>query len=102
MLWNSAGPFWFRMNQAHKKGGPFRIRLFENRSAASLVCKCDVDPAAFLIEEDVAGSKSEEGMILAHADISTWMPFGAALADEDVSCDDDFATELFHAETLAV
>lgn len=87
---------------SHKKGGPFRIRLFENRSAASLVCKCDVDPAAFLIEENVAGSKSEEGMIFAHADISTWMPFSAALADEDVSCDDDFATELFDAETLAV
>jgi hypothetical protein len=30
------------------------------------------------------------------------MPFSAALADEDVSCDDDFATELFDAETLAV
>jgi len=50
-----------------------------------------VDPAAFAVEKDLAVAQCEEGVVAAHADVAAGLPLGAALADEDVAGDDDFA-----------
>ncbi len=40
-------------------------------------------------------------MVTAHADIFAWMPLGAALAHNDVTRDDMFATEFLYAQSAA-
>ena len=60
----------------------------------------DVDAAAFLIEVDSAVFQGEDGVIAAETDVAAWAPFGAALADQDVTGDDCFAAEFLDSETL--
>ncbi len=69
---------------------------------AGLVSEGDIDTATFLVEEDVAISEGEEGVIFPHADIRAGMPLSATLANEDVSCDDGLSAEFFNAETFAI
>lgn len=80
------------------------VRLFSEKyfEILKLISECHIDAAALLIEKDAAVSEGEKGVVLAHADIGTGMPLGAALADEDVSCDDDFATVFLDAEALTI
>ncbi len=40
-------------------------------------------------------------MVFADAYVFTWLPFCSALADDDVTWDDDFATKFFNAESVA-
>ena len=40
-------------------------------------------------------------MVAADPDISSGVPLGSALADDDVAGDDDLAAKFFHAEPLA-
>jgi hypothetical protein len=39
-------------------------------------------------------------MVAAHTDIVTGMELGAALANQDVTCDDSLAAEFLHAESF--
>ena len=43
---------------------------------------------------------SEKGVILALADVFTWMNFRAALPDDDVADNHTLTTELLHAQSL--
>ncbi len=63
--------------------------------------KGDVNTAASLVEVDVAVRLGVDGVILAHVNVVTGVPLGAALADDDVSCHDNFAAEFLDAEALA-
>ena len=49
----------------------------------------------------LARDLGKDGVILAHADIVAGVPFGAALAQDDIAGDDGFATEFFHAQAPA-
>ena len=60
----------------------------------------DVHATTIAIEEDVTGNAGVDGEVLAEVDVLTGVPLGATLADDDVARDDDFTTELFHAEAL--
>ena len=44
------------------------------------------------MEGNAAFAEREKRVILAHADILAGIDLGAALADDDVAADDDFAT----------
>ena len=59
-----------------------------------------VNTTTILVEVDVAVNTCVDGVILAHVYIVTRVPLGATLTDDDVTCDDGFATELFNAETI--
>jgi hypothetical protein len=64
--------------------------------------RLDVDPTAFSIEVHVAIDQSEDGVIGSHANIAAWMPFGPALADQDVAWTYEFAAEFLNSKTLCV
>ena len=79
------------------KGPPFLKTYIE----LSLVSEGHVDAASFFIEVNVTVGESEESVVFTHSNVSTWVPLGSALADEDVSSDDVLATEFLHAEAFA-
>lgn len=64
--------------------------------------RLNVDASAFLIEINVALNESKNRVVVAHANIAAWMPFGADLSDENVAWEDEFATELLDATSLGV
>jgi hypothetical protein len=78
-------------------------KLFQASLAGdrSLLVGSDIDAATIAVEVNIAVHKCVQGVVLAHADVFTGMPFGAALADDDVARDDGLATKLFDAETIA-
>ena len=61
----------------------------------------NIHAAAFAVETDLAVHEGENGVISPETDILAGQELGAALADDDVACDDRLAAEFFHAETLA-
>ncbi len=61
----------------------------------------DIHAATFLIEENATVNEGEESVISAATDAQARMDFGATLADDDVTSDDNLAAEFFHAEALA-
>ena len=61
----------------------------------------DIDAPAISVEDDIARDQGKNGMVAADPDISSGVPLGSALADDDVAGDDDFAAKFFHAEPLA-
>jgi hypothetical protein len=61
-----------------------------------------IDAASALVEADFTIAESENGEVFAEADVATGFPFRAALAGDDVTGDDDFTAEFFHAEAFAV
>ncbi len=67
-----------------------------------LVCLCElhIDTAAAFVEVDAAVTTCVDGVILAHVYVVTWVPLGAALADDDVTGYDGFTAEFFDAKTL--
>ena len=71
-------------------------------SNPKLIGECHIDTTTLLIEEDVAISEGKKSVIPSHADVSTWVPLGAALANEDVAGDDNFTSEFLNAEALTV
>ena len=70
-------------------------------SSTTLVCGYHVDAAAFAVEFDFAIDESEESVVAAATDTYTWMHFGAALANDDVSSDHGLTAEFFNAESFA-
>ena len=62
----------------------------------------DVHTTTVAVEVDVAGDAGVDGVVLAEVNIQAGVPLGATLTNDDVAGDDDFATELFHAEALGV
>ena len=62
--------------------------------------RIDVDATIAFIEANLAVGESEEGVIATHADVGASMEAGAALADDNGSCGNGFATEAFDAESL--
>ena len=85
-----------------KKGEPIGSPFFEKWwEEDGSVRESHVDAASLFVEEDVAIGESEEGVILAHADVGSGVPFGATLADENVAGNDGFTAELLHAEAFA-
>ncbi len=61
----------------------------------------NVDAAAFTVELHFPIAESEEGVVFAAAYVDTRMNFGAALANDDVTGDDDLSAKFFHSETIA-
>src|SRR5438045_8021882 len=53
-------------------------------------------------ERDAAVGKREQGVILADADVVARVPFGAALAHDDVAGAHGLAAELLHTKALAL
>jgi len=49
---------------------------------------------------DFAVDQREQGVILAHADVFTWVHLGAALANNDAACVDYLATVNFDAQSF--
>lgn len=54
----------------------------------------------FGLERHNAVSFCEQSMICTHAYICTRMPLGTALANNDIACDNSFATEFFNAKAF--
>lgn len=71
------------------------------RSLCLSFCECYVYAATVSVEIYVTFFECEDCVIFADAYVFTWVPFGSALADDDVARDDDFATKFFNAEALA-
>jgi hypothetical protein len=71
-------------------------RLFADRH--------DVDDlaAALVTELHCAGLEGEQGVVATATDARARVEVGAALADDDLACADDLATEPLHAEALRV
>lgn len=57
--------------------------------------------ATALVEVYAAFFKGEDGVVFADTYVFTGLPFCSALADDDVTWDDDFATKFFNAESFA-
>ena len=57
-------------------------------------------PGALDRELNVPLNESEQGVILAEADVLTRMEFGAALANEDVPGEDHLSAIAFYTQTL--
>ena len=70
-------------------------------SCLGFFCRGNVDAASVAVEEHAAVHKGEDGVVAAHAHALAGVPFGAALADDDVASDNDLSTEFLHAKTLA-
>src|SRR5690606_35188486 len=90
-LWRSAGvepPATLMAPDLFRRRG---LRLDGDRGAA----------VAGGMERHRAFDQREQRVVLADADIAAGMPFGAALADDDVAGDDALAAELLHAEAAA-
>jgi hypothetical protein len=92
----------FRKKKGEPTGPPFFPKKKYYLEKLRLVGECHIDAAAFFIEVNASVRQGEKGVILAHSDVGTGMPFGATLADEDVTGDDCFSAEFFHAEAFAV
>ena len=60
-----------------------------------------MDAAVSLIKADPAVGECEEGVISAHTDVLTCLESCSALANNDRTGRDGFATETFHSEALA-
>ncbi len=54
-----------------------------------------------LAETDLTFGQGKDGEIAAQANVISRMPFGAALADNDIARNDLLTTELFDAKALA-
>ncbi len=63
--------------------------------------RIDVHPATRAIEANAAVNQRENRVIAAEADVFARQKLGAALADDDVAGDDQFAAKFLHAEPLA-
>ena len=61
-----------------------------------------VDLAVQLVESDAAIFERKKRVVAAHADVGAGMKASAALADDDVARDDDFAAEFLNAEALGI
>ena len=61
----------------------------------------DVDPAAVLVERDLAVREGEQGPIAAGADVLAGEELGAALADQDAAGGDELAAVTFYTQPLA-
>ena len=61
----------------------------------------DIHSATGTIELHLAINEGPDGVIAAEADIQAGLELGSTLADDDVSGDDGFPAEFFHAESLA-
>jgi hypothetical protein len=62
-------------------------------------CRLDyVDLAVELIESDTAIFQGKEGVVAPHADICSRVEASAALADDDVSGNNDLAAKFLYAE----
>ena len=78
-------------DETSKKAPPDIRRGFFGNEIGYLVTnlnglgQLDVDTAAVLIEVDVAINTCVDGVIFTHVDIVAWVPFGAALTDDDVA-----------------
>ncbi len=62
----------------------------------------DVHLAVSFVERDATIFESKEGVIATHTDALAGMELGAALADDDVTCDHALTAEQLYAEPLAV
>ena len=63
-------------------------------------CFNDIDLTVLFVKGNVAILEGEERVVATHADVGTWVVTSAALAHDDVSCNNGFTAKLFHAETL--
>jgi|TARA_R110000772_G_scaffold112498_1_gene216743 hypothetical protein len=86
-----------------KKGNGLTIPLHKSfnrwRRALSLLLHGYIDlSATFLGKFNITIGNGEDGVILAYANILTRVPFGAALAQNDISRDYFFATIFLDAE----
>ena len=61
----------------------------------------DVDATTVFVEVDVAIDAGVDGVVFTHVDVNAWVPFCSALADDDVSRNNDFTAEFLDAETFA-
>lgn len=62
----------------------------------------DVDLAMQLVEGYPAIFQSEKSVVAAHADVCARVEASAALANDDVTRDDDFAAEFLDAEAFGI
>ena len=60
----------------------------------------NIDAAPLAGEINVAVYQRKNGVVVAQSNVLPWMPLGSSLADDDVACDDSFATEFFYAKSL--
>src|SRR5262245_50966691 len=70
--------------------------------AALVLRRVDVDPPPFLIEPHDAIDQREERIIRTHANVAAGTELRAALADNNVPCNDPLAAEPLHAAPLRV
>jgi len=63
-------------------------------------CFDDVDLTVLFVKGNVAILEGEERVVATYADVGTWVVTSAALAHDDVSCNNGFTAKLFYAETL--
>ncbi len=61
-----------------------------------------VESSSFAVEIDSARDECEECVIVPHADVPAGMPFGSALACEDIPGENSLAAELFNASPLCI
>lgn len=60
----------------------------------------NVDFAVGFIESDIAILEREEGVVATHANVLAGVVTCAALAHDDVACNNGLAAEFFHTKTL--
>ncbi len=79
------------------------MAVWENRNVFELVSSSSnhVYAGAVFVKENTTCAESEEGVVFAHANIDARCPACAALANDDVTSDNSFAAEFFHAKTFA-
>jgi hypothetical protein len=92
---STKNPAW----QMHTQGSNFYPNRERLGGDDDLV---DVHAAALLVKAHLAVHEGEDGEVFAETDVCAGLPLGAALAADDVAGDDNFTTELFDAETLAL
>ena len=76
-----------------------RIRVPSSRRLAGFHGR-NIDAAPLAVEINVAVYQRKNCVVVAQSNVLAWMPLGSSLADDDVTCDDSFATEFFYAKSL--
>jgi hypothetical protein len=77
-------------------------QLFALFGCRSIRNRHDVDTAAFAIKHHVTINQSEQGVVLALADVGAGVVLVTNLSDQDISCVDGFSAKLFDTASLGV
>jgi hypothetical protein len=90
----------FKATFAWSDGVPATAKRVDTQYELRLVGLADVDAAAAAVEVDLAVGEGIQRVVASLADVATGVPFGAALADQDISREHDFAAEFLDAKPL--